>query len=277
MITANLGIFVLVGYLTSHSHVSKSTEMVHVPNSCRDLEDGVYTLKLQEDAQNTYPLVTVECSNEYMIIDVSKDANWLSYFSSHEYWHYGIIGPTNTDHVNWNDWFTPSKNDEGDYKFLFSKECSSCYESDISGVFQDSDDVPYMSGNLFGCFWPVRGEHDSDMDWDTYECYYQACQDTDSSCEQLAASTLTQVDLENYDHVITGACATLPLEKKFAVAYYHDVCVFFSPTLPLFFFFCYPLLSKRKRFLAFLCFWLSNVYCVVLFIFAFGIILGMFE
>ena len=234
-----------------------TTESVSVSNTCRGLKDGVYTLKLLDGPTDVYPLVSVKCSNQYMIIDAEADPNLLKYFSSYELWHYAIIGPSNEDHVNWREWYLPSAPDtdtadssdssdsdvssdstssddsdsdsETTFEFLYSADCSSCYERDLYGHFGGSDDVPYMSGNLFGCFWPVRGSHDSDMDWNTYECYYQHCVETKTLnftttvCNYLPASTTTQRQLATYAHVMPGACATLPKSATYAVATSHDV------------------------------------------------------
>ena len=237
--------------------LTRGDDVLEVPNSCRDLPDGLHTLKLLD---GDYPLVTVQCSNGYMMIDVNQDSDLESYFSSVAMWHYAIMGPVNDDHVNWHDWFLPSSvapystdednnnnnNDDhtvtgnDEFEFLYSQECQVCDLDSIIGHFAGTTQLPYMSGNLYGCFWPIRGVHDYDMDWDTYECYYQACDDTKvggSPCSKTLSSEITPTELEELTSAQTGLCATLPQSPTFSVATDHHVCVVLCFVV---FYFVYP-------------------------------------
>ena len=229
-----------------------------IPNSCIGLPDGTHWLKLIND--DAYPLVLVECSNEFMIIDVKKDPNLKKYFSSWAMWHYGIAGPVNDDPVNWDDWYLPSKydisssnenqvnvvsnkiakhsdvesgddfvfegqdSDEDDSdvdtttQYIVSSDCSVC-EKTNKDTF--SGKATYMTGNLYGCFWYVRGLHDCDMDWDTYECFYCLCDS--ETCSAVKQSQLTDIQKQ---HTSTGTCATITKKVDFEVAPDHDVCYF---------------------------------------------------
>ena len=213
--------------------VVTSDEYVSVPNSCRGLEDDTYVLKLLSDEDA--PLVTVECSNEFMLIDVSKEENFKKYFSSHIMWHYEVMGPTNEDHVNWHDWWLPSSLDdssEQSFEFLFSETCETCDEITTGHYANTPDDegyVPYLTGNMFSCFWTVRGIHDYDYDFDSNTCYYHISgtsdliDDTFQPCEPVASTDYTYDEIHSYPAYLTGACPTFPLSPSYTVATYHDV------------------------------------------------------
>lgn len=71
-------IHVIVGVLlVSTWQVTRSTT---VPNSCNGLSDGNYWMKFLDG--DDYSTVYTKCSNEYAIIDLSRDANFADYFSS---------------------------------------------------------------------------------------------------------------------------------------------------------------------------------------------------
>ena len=212
-------------------------EEISIPNSCRDLEDGTYVLKLLPD--DDAPLVTVECSNEFMLIDVSTENNLLHYFSSNIMWHRDYMGPTSEDHVNWHDWWIPSsmenlsEDEVTSFEFLFSEYCDGCNEI-TNGHYAGtpSDDtgyLPYMTGNLFGCFWTVRGIHSYDFDWDTKECFYHISgesdivNDTFTPCDPVSSQDYTYEEIHSYNSYLTGACPKFPLSPSYSVAIYHDV------------------------------------------------------
>ena len=46
-----------------------------LPTSCIGLEDGTYLMKLlnDDDDDYIYPIISVDCSSEYMIINPSTD------------------------------------------------------------------------------------------------------------------------------------------------------------------------------------------------------------
>ena len=257
-----LSVFILVTYVAS------GASSTLIPNSCIGLPDGTHWLKLIDD--NSYPLVLVECSNEFMIVDVNKEPNLKEYFSSWAMWHYAIAGPVNDNPVNWDDWYLPSKYDiptesnndisktnsktnsnsnsnsesitvesgpdftfEGEdtdiddsdvdttTQYLISSDCNVCESPNEDGFIARAS---YMTGNLYGCFWYVRGLHDCDMDWDTYECFYCLC--NSESCSAVTKSQLEGSDLtdEQKQHVSTGTCATITKKVDFQVAADHNVC-----------------------------------------------------
>ena len=100
-----LGIATLIG-----SFRINSAEMPHSYNketlisNCIGKEDGSYWMKFS-DLSDDFSAVNLECSNEYVILDPSKDENLKNYFSSWVMWHHSISGPINSDPVDWEEWF----------------------------------------------------------------------------------------------------------------------------------------------------------------------------
>eukprot|EP01084_Bolivina_argentea_P008603 16099_1 len=158
MLTLHLSFFSNLLFL-SQSHVD-------LPSSCIGLDDGTYTMKLINDEHS--PILSAQCSNEYMIINPSTDPNWSSYFTSWIKYHYGVAAPLRNDLVNWNEWFLPSAL-HTDNDFLISLDCASC---DINSNVQKygTDSSFYLSALAFGCFNPTRGWPSCDMEYDTYQC-----------------------------------------------------------------------------------------------------------
>jgi len=185
------------------------SETTILPSACNDLSDGTYSIKLLEDNDDCN-VVQIQCSNGYMMLNVNKDKNLEKCFSSWAKWHYAIAGPTNDDHVNWAQWFL---GDDGNTKYLVSPSCDVCDESDTTNNDLGTDTTYYMTGNLFGCWWWIRGLHDCDMDWNTYECY--ACECDDGACHGTS--------MEDSD-ATTGICATKTRSSTADVATTHDLC-----------------------------------------------------
>src|SRR5690606_5453128 len=78
----------------------------------------------------------------------------------------------NDNHVNWLQWFIPTQDSEmDDVKFLLSPDCSSCDETVGYNLLYSKQSTYYMSGTIFGCFWATKGQHNCDVDYDTYSCY----------------------------------------------------------------------------------------------------------
>ena len=210
----------------------ESEDVQYAPNSCAGLEDGIHWLQLIDD--NSYPLVEVKCSNGFAILDVNLDSNLKEYFSSWDMWHYAIAGPRNDDPVNWANWYVPGAMD-ADTKYLVSDTCESCEITDSedngnelanSNPVTAGDDSAYangyyMTGNMFGCFWYIRGLHDCDMDWETYECFFCDCDG--NGCD--AVSQEEYDEMSDTDGIIfTGTCATLAKSVTTEVATTHDDC-----------------------------------------------------
>lgn len=111
-------------------------------------------MKLVDDNdQETYPIVKVKCSNGYAILDVNYDANIKEYFTSWAMWHSAIAGPTNGDIVDWDNWFIKSRYDRTN-KFLLSPDCNTCEEDHVRQHYA-TQTTYWMSGNLFGCYWMI--------------------------------------------------------------------------------------------------------------------------
>lgn len=153
---------------TTYCVLSSILNPIEISKNCLNKQDGRYILKLLPDDAVTgkrYPLVSVLCSNEYMLIDRSNDDGWESYFTTWIKYHYAAVGPTRNDHKNWQNWFLPTSK-ETDVKFLISPDCKSCdidygldEEKGISSMqISDEYSAYYYSALAFGCFNRIRGE-----------------------------------------------------------------------------------------------------------------------
>ena len=63
---------------------------VEFPSSCIGEEDGSKWIKPLEG--DLYPPINQLCDNEYMVIDLNRDANVEKYLSSLDSWHYALSG-----------------------------------------------------------------------------------------------------------------------------------------------------------------------------------------
>ena len=118
-----------------------------LPNSCIDLEDGEHYLKLLEG--DDYPVLKVQCSNGYMLIDYSSDSDWQYYFSTFLKWHYEIGGPSQDDHYNWAEWYLPS---DSQTNYIISPDCDVCDE-DVQDDYRNTNGLQsgyYMNANFYG-------------------------------------------------------------------------------------------------------------------------------
>ena len=70
--------------------LSVSHGYVEFPSSCVGEENGYQWLRPLEGG--AFPPVNQKCDNEYMVIDLSRDANVQHYFSSFASWHYALSG-----------------------------------------------------------------------------------------------------------------------------------------------------------------------------------------
>ena len=201
--------------------ISYTIESINIPSSCVGLEDGTYLIKLLDDK----PILSVECSNEYIIINPSSDPNWSLYFTSWIKYHYGVIGPDRNDFVNWQQWFIPSKlNDQ----FLISLDCNQCdqYQS-----FQKHgiDSTFYLSALAFGCFNPTRGWPSCDFEYDTYQCRLCHWNDEQSQIIWTPRQFTTITEADNMGE-LTGIC-DFEIRKSTDKVYqsYHE-CTTYIPT-----------------------------------------------
>ena len=65
-------------------------------HDCICLSDGSYTF----DSLSPRPLVNLDSSNEYIILNIFQDINLKEYFTSFEKWHEAIGGSSKSDAVN---------------------------------------------------------------------------------------------------------------------------------------------------------------------------------
>ena len=117
-----------------------------LPSSCVGLADGEYYLKLID--RDEYPIIKGKCSNEYLILDHSVDADISQYFTSWVGWHHSLSGPLKSDTVNWGEWYLPDNGNQNT-QYLLSPDCSVCDESDSSQEYSTSTGY-YMNANMFG-------------------------------------------------------------------------------------------------------------------------------
>jgi len=168
-----------------------------VPNSCVGLEDGTHYVKLLEGDE--YPLIQVQCSNGYMMIQHEADMDWKYYFSSFEKWHREIGGPSHMDHVNWAEWYLPN---DDNTNYIIAPKCGVCDEdaqTDMRNT-QGLQSGYYMNANIFGCFVYPRGMPACDFNINTYEC--RACVTTTNF------QVMFTVDFDDPEMTDMGACMT---------------------------------------------------------------------
>ena len=137
---------------------------IDIPNSCINQQD-TNDLIIQPINNDNYPSLNVKCSNEYIIIDINKDKNWLKYFKSSRLYHYAIYGPEKDDHSNWNEWYLPSS-----ISYLVSPDCSTCdITSELNIIYTKSSSY-YMTPTGSQCTQIPISRIGCDMDYNTYEC-----------------------------------------------------------------------------------------------------------
>jgi len=185
-----------------------SDETQLIPNSCIDLEDGEQFIKMLDG--DNYPVVKVKCSNGYTILDYNLDSEISSYFTSFLKWHYSLAGPSQSQHINLEEWYVP---DDGSTKYLVSDDCSSCDESIQE---YSTKNGYYMNANIYGCFVFPRGMADCDFDLDTLECH--ACYATTDF------STIYQTEFGAEDALYMGSCMTFVRESNAEVDRTFDEC-----------------------------------------------------
>ena len=190
----------------------ESESLTTVPTSCLGLDDGYHYVKLlQDDIDNSilYPILYVQCSNEYIIINYDIEPEWNEYFTTWIKYHYGVVGPIRNDKSNWSKWFLPDRftqnNLDRSGNYMVSPNCDKC---SISSLLQlhDEKSAYYMSALAYGCFNPVRGWPACDFDYDTYQC--KICK-WDDSLTQISSSrrddTLSYEDVVDLNYY-TGIC-----------------------------------------------------------------------
>ena len=135
---------------------------VVLPSGCADLDDGEYQMKLMDGDVEDFPVVTLQCSNGYTILDVSKDANLESYFDTFMKFHRAVAGPSNDVQPNWEGWYLA---DDGSSEYVISPDCNTC-NVDHARQLYTTDNLHktayMMTGTMFGCFWNLKGEHNFD-------------------------------------------------------------------------------------------------------------------
>ena len=185
-------------------------------NSCVGPEDGELLL-LSVDIASDHMLVRLLCSNEYVILDVNRDENVKSYFSSFEKLHYAVGGSRNDDSVNWEGLFLPQNvhvdsNSNGQYFIL--PDCMSCDTSHERQIVNDKTSYE-MTGNLAKLVWGVIGFNECDFNADTYQCYdCSNCISTDQTvvCEAEAFSNTAT------DYHKAGVCGVAVQQSDLTVS-----------------------------------------------------------
>ena len=162
--------------------VSSDLETGVYPSSCEGLADGYHFLKLLSGDDEDYPVIYARCSNNFMILDYSVDSDITSYFSSWDAWFKHFYGPSNDERINWNEWYLPSRYSTGasttadgkpmdTFSFLVSPDCTSCDASGAMNKRYKHESAYWMSGNLFGCYWQVKGSPNFEQDWESEKCW----------------------------------------------------------------------------------------------------------
>ena len=185
-----------------------------VPNSCNDLEDGVYMMKFIDS--DDYPAVKVKCSNGFAILDYSFDEQIAVYFDTFSQWFPNTGGPLNDIHPTWQEWFLANKVNT---KYVISPDCNSCEVEHKRQLYGDSTTY-WMTGNIFGCFWDVRGLHNCDYDYDSGECY--TCQMYNGKMDGIFSIVDDDTTAEHYDS--TGICPFNVRSKDYYTPQTHDAC-----------------------------------------------------
>ena len=165
--------------LLPYASSSPPSSKVLLPMSCHDLEDGYHFMKLLDDdlaTDTVFPIVHVQCSHGYVMIDYAHDPAWTAYFSSWIKYHYAVAGPVRGDDANWSRWFLPDLYSETmpideslNGRYLVAPQCNACGKDEVYQV-SGAHSAYYMSALAFGCFSPVRGWPACDMDYESYAC-----------------------------------------------------------------------------------------------------------
>merc|ERR1719410_691180 len=212
-------LFIIISYtlftIAFSKRLDDSYEEYSIYTNCNGLDDDYYDIVMPDNVT-----LNIQCSNEYMIIDVQHEPLWYNYFSSHKQYHEHIIGPVLNDHVNW-DSFIPSL--AADH-YLVSPDCTTCDISALQngGLFQDHS-AYYMNQIANGCFHKNRGLPACDMDPRTYEC--KICQWTEGTV--LSRPYSTARDYADDDN--TGICAFSVKPNNFVVATEFNECFNYKP------------------------------------------------
>ena len=178
--------------------IGKDNDNDGAMSDCIGLSDGTYTFELSPDG----PLINLDCSNEYMILNIDKDSQLIEYFTSFEKWHYAIGGPKKSNPVNWYQWFKPNNNNKNG-KFLISPQCDVCLENDQSQVYNEKTSY-WMTGNICKLVWHNPSVGSCEMDPDTYECYDCSLCTSTSSAGICSPSKMSQTAT---DYSVVGRCA----------------------------------------------------------------------
>jgi len=198
--------------------ISKEDETITVYKSCLSLSDGEYYFQLSENK----PIIKAKCSNGYMIIDYNLDNNIVNYFTSWTKYHYAIAGPLNGDQVNWLNWFTPANEKSN---FLVSSDCNVCNEENNPIKNEGTNNIGYyMTGNMFGCFWYIRGVPICDFDYDTYECRCCSLDGNNFFIINEEIKDFHDSILFSDDCETSGACPTFIRDINATILPSHDSC-----------------------------------------------------
>ena len=164
-------LFGVIVTLFSAAHGDHYFDEYVLPSSCVNLDNGEHQLKHTDGDVEDFPVVTLQCSNGYTILDVSKDS-LESYFNTFMKFYRAAAGPSNEVQPNWEGWYL---GDDGRSEYVISPDCDTCNVDHVRQLYitDDLHKTAYMMiGTMFGCFWNSKGEHNFDEDYDSYQCYY---------------------------------------------------------------------------------------------------------
>jgi len=211
--SVSLTLLPYLAYLIGTSNAA--TEIITLPSACNDLSNGDHYLQplsqeeyesLTGDSSSKSPVVLATCYNGYTIVNPKQDSNFEKLFSSYHTYHSTYAGPNLNDHVTWQEWLLPSRLDE-DMIFSVSEDCQTCLSYD--DLEYGDDTVYYMTGDSYGCNWPLKNL--CDFDADTLECY---------QCTASGATATDTVDTTN----MYGKCGHMPATSYSTVNSDHSWC-----------------------------------------------------
>ena len=188
---------------------------------------------LPDDDLSSYPIIYGQCSNEYLILDVSIDDDIKKYFNSFNMYHRSVGGPSNEYIVNWQNWFLPPQIENSAYNYILSPDCNVCEDNHKRQLYGEKT-VYMMTGTMFGCFWILKGEHNYDEDYGSYQCYYPKVYGNNGN-DNGNADNINQVgdlpkyelnddsSIDDWDH--SGVCAFNVRSADLDVPFTdHDAC-----------------------------------------------------
>lgn len=217
-------IVTVLSWLNILCNGEETSETTTIGNTCRGKEDGeIIQVKLMADEGDTeYPIINVECNNDYMILNYATDNNIKEYFTSWERYYNAIYGPILGDQSNWEEWFLPTSiiENRDNFNLIISPDCKTC---DAENEIQTSSTKTayYMNSPFFRCFFLNFKYNECLFNSNTYECYI--C-DTTSMAVSATPVTMANAPTEA-DWLQSGGCVTAVLSSDYYMAETRNECV----------------------------------------------------